>query len=627
LAGSDQEIITRQIRESSEIVDVIGSYMTLRRAGAGFKGLCPFHEEKTPSFTVHPIRQTFKCFGCGVGGDVFTFIQQREKVDFPEARRMLAARAGISLDNERGQGQGPSGPGKSELIGVNDWAQKVFRRQYEGAGGEAVRAYVAGRGISETCAKDFGIGLATDGFEGLIQQARKANMDLKLLQAAGLVKERDHGGLYDTFRNRLMFPIHDAFGRIVGFGGRTLGEDPAKYLNTPTTVLFDKSSNLFGLDRAKLTARDAGRIVVVEGYTDCIMAHQSGFIETVATLGTALTESHAAHLRRYTDRVILVFDSDEAGQRAADRAVSVTLISGLDVTHARVPEGKDPCDYLLSAGKEAFETVLNAGIGAIEFKWRQVAREYEAGDTGPARRRAIEAYLQQLSAWDGYGVIDPIQKGLLVNQLSKVLSLPAEDLHRQLRRMAKRTSRLRPASSPAESGPNAGAAATTPAPKPSAEQQALRQMVAVLLNDPQRYPAVAGRFDPSLIRDDSLATVARELVAMLTAREPFRLDVFIGRFESPELARLITDLQVEGERRGAGAEVLEGALACLDSCAQSRQTSALTEEIRHERKASSGGQVDGQVPAGEDERLLALAASAKHPHFSPARVRKDFLQG
>jgi len=625
LVNSDREIITRQIRESTDIVDVINGYVTLRRAGTGFKALCPFHEEKTPSFTVHPIRQTFKCFGCGVGGDVFTFIQQREKVDFTEARRMLAERAGISLENERGQES--SGPGKSELAGVNQWAQQVFRRQFEGPGGEAVRSYVAGRGISEGCAKDFGLGLAIASFEGLIEQARKVKLDLELLQAAGLVKKRDRGGLYDTFRNRLMFPIHDATGRIVGFGGRTLSDDSAKYLNTPTTVLFDKSSNLFGLDRAKHAVRDAGRIVVVEGYTDCMMAHQSGFIETVATLGTALTESHAAQLRRYTDRVILVFDSDEAGQRAADRAVSVTLISGLDVALARVPEGKDPCDYLLSAGKDGFEAVLKAGIGAIEFKWRQVAREYEAGDTGPARRRAIEAYLQQLSTWDGYGVIDPIQKGLLVNELSKVLSLPAEDLHRQLQRMARRTGRLRPTSNSGGPERGAGAAAATRAPKPSADQQALRQLVAVLLNEPERYAAVAQRFDPSLIRDASLAAVARELAAMLAVREPFRLDVFIGRFESPEFARLITDLQVEGERRGACEEVVQGALACLVSCARSRRTSALAEEIRHEREASSSGKDDGQVPLGEDERLLALADSAKHPHFSPARVRKDFLRG
>jgi len=618
LAVSDREIITRQIRESIDIVDVISSYMTLRRAGSGFKGLCPFHEEKTPSFTVHPARQTFKCFGCGVGGDVFTFIQQREKVDFLEARRMLASRAGISLETERGHA--PSGPSKSELIKVNQWAQKVFERNYDGPGGQAVRQYVLGRGISAEFAKDFGLGLATDSFDGLLELARNAKIDPKLPLAAGLLKERSQGGVggyYDTFRNRLMFPIHDAIGRIVGFGGRTLADDPAKYLNTPATVLFDKSANLFGLDRAKNAARDAGRIIVVEGYTDCMMAHQCGFTETVATLGTALTQAHAAQLRRHTDRVILVFDSDEAGQRAADRAVSVTLSSGLDVAIAHVTQGKDPCDYLCAEGKEAFERVLKAGISALEFKWRQVALEYQAGDSGPARRRAIEVYLKQLADWGAGGVIDPIQTGLLVNQLSKVLSLPAEDLHRQLQRMARRTGRISSA---------AGAIAVSGGQKFSAEQQALRHVVAVLLNEPNMYEQVSQRFDTSLIRDDSLALVAARLMTQLATRELFRLDEFIGSFESPDFGRLITDLQLEGERCGAYADVIQGALNCLDSCACSRQTSTLADEIRHERQSATAGTDEGQAPVGEDERLIALAASAKHPHFSPARVRKGFLQ-
>ena len=217
MASPDREVLTRQIRDSVDIVEVIGRYMALRRAGTGFKGLCPFHQEKTPSFTVHSARQTFKCFGCGAGGDVFTFLQLREKVDFIEARRMLADQAGISLENE--QHGGVRGPAKSDLIAVNDWAQKIFRRQYSGPAGEAARQYVAGRGISPESVEQFGIGLTLDRPDGLIEEARRAKIDVQTLLAAGLAKQRDRGGYYDTFRHRLMFPIHDVNGRVVGFGG------------------------------------------------------------------------------------------------------------------------------------------------------------------------------------------------------------------------------------------------------------------------------------------------------------------------------------------------------------------------------------------------------------------------
>lgn len=622
MAVADWEILTRQIRDSLDIVQVIGRYVPLRRAGSGFKGLCPFHQEKTPSFTVHPARQTFKCFGCGAGGDVFTFIQTREKVDFVEARRMLAEQAGISLENE--PRSAARGPGKSDLVAVNEWAQTVFRRQYIGPAGEAARAYVAGRGISAATAEDFGIGLAVDRFDGLLEEARKARIDVQLLAAAGLVKQRDLGGHYDTFRHRLMFPIRDLNGRIAGFGGRTLGEDPAKYLNTPATVLFDKGSNLFGVDRAKHATQQAGRIIVVEGYTDCIMAHQAGFAETVATLGTAMTEAQAGLLRRYTDRVILVFDSDEAGQRAADRAISVTLSSGLDVLLARVPEGKDPCDYLLAAGGEAFEAVLKAAVGALEFKWQQVAGQYEGSATGPARRRAIEAFLEQLAGWSGTGVIDPIQRGLLVNQLSKVLALPAEDLHRQLGRLTRRVSRSWSSTQTGNRPGTAGPAARGSGP-PNARQEALRQIVEVLLNEPTLYPAVVGWFKPADIADPQAAAVATQLTAVLQSGQSFRLDEFIGGFESEAYGRLITDLQYRGERRGRFAEVLEAARQCIEAGNRLAETSAMVEGL-HQGQSLAGDTSDGAANRNEDELLRTLEASVRQGHFCPTRIRRKFIQ-
>jgi len=614
-------MLTRQIRDAVDIVDLIGGYVSLKRAGASYKALCPFHQEKTPSFTVHPVRQTFKCFGCDAGGDIFTFVQLKENVDFVESRRILAERAGISLEHDRGTGRS-SGPGKSDLIRANDWAQRVFRRNYEGSAGESVRAYVENRGITTEMADAFGLGLAVDSYDSLIRHADESKADLRLLAAAGLVKESQGGGHYDTFRNRLMFPIHDVNSRIIGFGGRTLGDDPAKYLNTPATAVFDKGRNLFGLDRARQAISDVGRVVVVEGYTDCMMAHQFGFAETVATLGTAMTDEHAAMLRRFTDRVILLFDSDEAGRRAANRALSVTLNVGLDVFLAYVPGGKDPCDYLLSAGETGFDAVLNQAIGALESKWRQVAGDYSASETAPGRRRAIEAFLQELAGWSGRGAIDPIAQGLLVNQLSKILSLPAEDLHGRLQQMQRRSSGSHHSPGMGRATSESGGAKN----RQTAEQHAWRQMIEVLLNEPQRFAAVADRFDPEEIRDEALSAVARAFVEMIEAggSEEFRLDELIGRFGSPEYGRLITDLQAHGEARGEFEATLVRALRCIASARQSRTTTQLAEAIRGSRRAL--GQ-DGRetVPSEEDERLKALAHSARQPHFAPTRARRRFL--
>lgn len=603
-------MVTRQIREAIDIVDLIGSYVTLRRAGASFKGLCPFHQEKTPSFHVSPSKQLFKCYGCNAGGDVFTFVQMREKVDFVEARRILADRAGIAIELERSGSAG--GISKSDLVKANQWAAGLFRRNYLAAVGENARQYVVNRGISPEMVEAFGLGLAVDSYDALLRQARTAKLDLKVLAAAGLLKERQGGGYYDTFRHRLMFPIADPAGRIIGFGGRTLGDDPAKYLNTPATAVFDKSTNLFGLDKARRRLGEIGRAIVVEGYTDCIMAHQHGFTETVATLGTAMTDSHAGILRRYADKVVLLFDSDEAGQRAADRGLAVSLSGGLDVVLARVPEGKDPCDYLLSAGQLSFESVLKAAIPALEFKWKLVVEAFEGSATGPGRRRAIEAFLSQLSAWVDRGVVDSIQLGLLVNQVSKILALPAEHIHRQLQGLAKRSTMKDSGHAP----PAISGQRSTP-PQVDVEQEALRQILEVLINDPSRFAEVANCFRPAQFQDPALAAVAKEVVLLSQAGSDWRVDELIGRFQLPAYAQLITDLQTRGERRGGYDAVIAGAMQTLEWAAQARRTlessaAVAAAEARSER-----------VP---DEQLVEInQALLKGPHFASPRARRNFL--
>jgi DNA primase len=336
------------------------------------------------------------------------------------------------------------------------------------------------------------------------------------------------------------------------------------------------------------------------------MAHQCDFTETIATLGTAMTDSHAVLLRRYTDRVILLFDSDEAGQRAADRALSVSLTSGLDVALARVPEGKDPCDYLLSAGALAFSELLKVAVPALEFKWHLLTKEFQAGATGPARRRAIESLLQQISAWIGRGALDPIQMGFLVNQLSKVLSLPAEGLHRELTGWARKNS-----ASSKQTQVQVGDAEHGHS---HAEQEAYRQLIEMLLNEPQRYAEIEDILVPSSIHDPALSEVAQELVSLLRANPVFELSDLIRRFESPAFGQLITDLQIRGQQRGDYSADIDGARQRLLTASQLRRTWELAGAIR-----------DPQ-PESQEENLTALADSVKHPHFASARARRRLLE-
>ncbi|MCH8967155.1 MAG: DNA primase, partial [Planctomycetes bacterium] len=320
----DFELKKRQITDRLDILAVASQHVRLKRSGRRWVGLCPFHSEKTPSFTVTPDLGLFKCFGCGKGGDLFSFVQMRENVPFGEAFRMLADRAGVELvagPTERSQG-----PGRVDVAKVNEWALRFFRANLTSAElGKNARDYLRGRGFSDEIVERFELGLATDGAPAIKDAAKRAGFDAPLLLGADLVREGDSGGAYETFRNRLIFPIRDATGRVVGFGGRTLVDDRAKYLNTRQTVLFDKGRGLYGIHQARTAVQERGRAVVVEGYTDCLAAHQAGFTETVATLGTAMTESQVDLLRRDSDAIILRFDSDDAGEAAADRAIHVAL--------------------------------------------------------------------------------------------------------------------------------------------------------------------------------------------------------------------------------------------------------------------------------------------------------------
>ncbi len=601
MVGRSSVAITEQIRQASDIVDVVSAYVSLSRAGNIFKALCPFHQERSPSFTVNPIRQIFKCFGCGAGGDVFKFIQLRENVSFVEARQILAARAGISLEAAQGDPATPeAGHSRTELERANRWALRWFQRQLASEAGIAAREYLRRRGVSPATAERFALGFGPDCWDALLKAAATDRIGAGLLVAAGLVKvNAQTRSSYDAFRNRLMFPIRDPLGRVIGFGGRTLADDPAKYLNSPRTELFDKSRCLYGLDLAKDAFRSQRTAVVVEGYVDCVMAHQCGFPQTVATLGTALTVDHVRILRRYVDSVILVFDSDEAGQKAADQSLRFFLNERLHVRIAGVPEAKDPADLLLAAGRRAFEEVLTSAEGALEFKWRQVSRRYRNDASPTERRAAVEEFIHAVASSADLETSDPIQRGLLLNQVAKLVGLPAEVVHRLCRDVARQARRSRTV----QGTPPAVHRRTSAA----AAHVAVMELLGVLLCEPSYWPSVESVFDPALVEEAEGREIAAALAEEIRRAGTIVLAQFISRFEAPETAKRIVDLHDAAAARGNFGGTVEGAVSCLQqhrAAARLAQMEAMLVRRTPEQVQSAGC---GATAAETEERTLAQA--------------------
>lgn len=378
--------VKERIRATLDLAEVVGESVALKPAGRErLKGLCPFHAEKTPSFHVHTGRGFYYCFGCGAKGDLFDFVMRTRGVEFVEALQILGARAGIEVDVSPGA---RSGGRRRDLIGVNDAAQAWFRAQLAGEGGREALAYLRGRGLSDESIEAWGLGWAPEGWDGLLRHALTEGVRDDDLLAAGLISENERGRRYDRFRGRVIFPIRDRLGRIVGFAGRVLGDELPKYLNTPETEIFDKGSLLYGLDRARASIRERAECLVVEGYMDVIALHQTDFEHAVAALGATLTEAQAQELSRLdVERLLLAFDADDAGQRAVLAGLDQSVGRRFLVRAVTVPFGKDPADAVLGGHADAFRAALERGASEVEFRFRTVMDAHDPDD--PAGRKAI----------------------------------------------------------------------------------------------------------------------------------------------------------------------------------------------------------------------------------------------
>jgi DNA primase len=385
--GLIPEDVINQIRERVDITQVVSDYVTLTRAGQNLKGLCPFHSEKTPSFTVSPSKQMFHCFGCGVGGNVFSFLMKIEGSDFPEAVRELGRRSGIAIPTAH---DGPSSPDRGQrqrLERIHEAAAAWFRKNLEHPEeGRHARTYLEERGINPETVDAFGLGVAPSAWDGLLRHLAHEGYQPAELAAAGLTVAKDQGGkrteaagYYDRFRSRLMFPIYDLRRRVIGFGGRVLGEGMPKYLNSPETPLFHKGQALYALERAREAAGRLDTLVIVEGYFDAIALHQAGITNVAATLGTALTPEHIRTLRRFITKLVLLFDPDPAGVRAALRSLDLFVDSGIGVRVVSLPVGDDPDTFVRKEGAEGFLALQERAPSLLDFSVDHSLRQAGSG--------------------------------------------------------------------------------------------------------------------------------------------------------------------------------------------------------------------------------------------------------
>ena len=579
MSGTFDNSTVVQVQQANDIVDVITEHVSLKKKGREMVGLCPFHDDHRPSLNVNGAKQIFKCFACGAGGDVFKFVQMRENLTFPQAIERLAERAGIKLKPARvakgRTGEQPPDVDPNKLAKVNAWAAQHFQKNlHDEKKGKSTRDYIAQRQITSQSVKKWQLGLAIDSPDDLIGAAKARKVPAKLLEQAGLVTAQNQ----DKFVNRLMFPITDVTGRVVGFGGRTLDGTGAKYINSPTTVLFDKSNSLYGLEQARHQIVSTGTAVVVEGYTDCIMAHQLGCANVVATLGTSVTAGHGRILRRYAKKAVLIFDSDTAGIEAANRALEVCLSQRIDIKLASVPEGKDPCDFLLVAGKERFEQLADDAVDAFQFKWDRLIESFGSDDTLAGRRAAIEEFLQTIASSLWAGKLPPLDRGLVLNRLSKIIGLETKELNAEL---ARRVGRVAKAASYNVEDQKAQSIDFGQGLFATAQREVLEVLLGSrlsgALDEPELFETAKQKITAELFDVPILRQTAAILFETLSAEPKPSLAEMLARAESVELGECLVQLAQAGEEKGNFRARLTGAMDVIERYQAQRQKSQVKE--------------------------------------------------
>ena len=552
---SDERV--KLVKEANDIVDVVGSYLSLRPASGTFKGLCPFHDDSRPSFDVDPRRQRYRCWACGKHGDVLSFVQEFEHISFPEAMEQLARRAGITLEPN-----GPPGAGqqRGQLLDVMRWAAKQFHEcLLDDPIAEDGRRYLGERGLLGETVRRWGLGFAPASGHWLVDLAVVGGVSLEHLEIVGLISPRKHGpGYYDRFRDRVQFPIRDVRAQVVGFGGRVLPSSPMaergpKYYNSSDTPLFSKSQQLYGIDQARPAAEKAGYLAVVEGYTDVLMAHQLGVTQVVATMGTALNDRHLRQIRRFVPRVVLVFDADEGGDLGVDRALTLFATHDMDLSIAALPAGLDPCDLLVQQGADQFRRVLESATDALEFKLDGMIRR-EGTSSVEGRRRILDAVLGVIALAPSLpGEAGAVKIELMVSRVARRLALKEETVWArldELRRSRRSSESGRPREDDAEPARSA----------PASPEE--RRLLEVLLAEPNLVALAAKVVVLEEVSHLGLRRLLAGLFALSAAGASPTLDrLRVDLDDSPALVNKAFQLQDAGLSRPDRHRELEDLLA------------------------------------------------------------------
>ncbi len=416
LKGHIPQEIIEEIRNRSNIVELVSEFVTLKKTGRNYVGLCPFHTEKTPSFSVNPEKQICYCFGCGEGGNELSFLMKVQNISFPEAARKLAERRGIDIPERHAtEGEKTRASARAGLVKVNRLAQSFFADNYASQRGRSARDYLLQRGMSETTVERFSLGYAPPGWRNLKDYLEASGVPERLLRESGLIIYRDDGKSYDRFRERLIFPIESVGGDIIGFGGRQLGQGEPKYLNSPETPLYTKGDNLYGLFRTRDDIRTRDFVIMVEGYFDVLSLWNAGITNVVATLGTALTRRQVTLIGRYTRNVVLLYDSDEGGRGAVERSIPLFLEAGISATVVELPEGSDPDDYVRNQGREALEARILRASPLVDYYIDRIMKDRDVLDGGANLARETVAFIKTIS--------DVIQRNLFIKRCAEKLGL------------------------------------------------------------------------------------------------------------------------------------------------------------------------------------------------------------
>ncbi len=518
--------IIEEVRSKNDIVDVVSQYVKLTRKGSSYFGLCPFHNEKTPSFSVTPGKQMYYCFGCGAGGNVFNFIMEYENFTFGEALKYLADRAGVELPRiEYSREVREKAKEKSELLEINKQAAQYYYYQLRTEKGAAGYQYLSGRGLTEETMRSFGLGYSDKFSDGLYRYLKSKGYKDDRLRESGLFNVDERNGMYDKFWNRVIFPIMDVNNRVIGFGGRVMGDGKPKYLNSPETKIFDKSRNLYGLNVARKTRKNY--IILCEGYMDVISMHQAGFTNAVASLGTALTSGHASLLKRYTQEVLLLYDSDEAGIRAALRGIPILREAGVNSRVVDLKPYKDPDEFIKNMGAEAFEDRLNRASDSFMFRVRIAEGEFPMEEP-QGQNRFFERCAEMLLE-----LKDELERNLYIDAIVKNYGgrygISSEDLRRRVNTLAMK-------GTPAEHRLQPKTGSQEKKKKDTASAQAQKLMLTWLVS----YPKVFDKVTQYLSPEDFTVPLYREVAEMLFEQK---------KEESVNPARLLNSFPDSEEQR------------------------------------------------------------------------------